>query len=185
MSRDPDPTIKPALLEKILLYLLEHGLADLSLRPLAEAVGTTARMLIYHFGSKEQLIVEALELAQAKQIAALSDSPKPKSSTKAELIFLWRWFTSDEFLPFVKLLFEVEVQAMNGNTLYTDFANQVLNGWVGFVQSRLTDCDITTATLIVNTFSGLLLDHLVTNDAKRVDASFEAFASLIAKGGKA
>ena len=179
MSRDPDPTIKPALLEKILVYLLSHGLADLSLRPLAEAVGTTARMLIYHFGSKERLIVEALALAQSKQLEALSSSPKPKSSTEAELTYLWQWFTSDEFLPFVKLLFEVEVQAMNGNALYTDFANRILDGWVAFVKSRLADCDTITATLVVNTFSGLLLDRLVTNDVERVDASFKAFASLV------
>ena len=179
MVKDSDPTIKAALLERVLEYLLKNGVGTFSLRPLAEATGTNARMLIYHFGSKEQLIVEALTLAQTKQIAVLSNSPEPEKNTKAELMSLWEWFTSESFMPFVKLLFEVEVQAMNGNALYTEFANQTLNGWVGFVQSRLPEYDVTTATLIVNAFSGLLLDRLVTHDLERTDTSFEAFASLI------
>jgi AcrR family transcriptional regulator len=184
MGRDPDPTIKVALLEKILEYLLKNGIQDLSLRPLAKALGTNARMLIYHFGSKEQLIIEALGLAQHKQIAALTHSPKPRNSSKAELLFLWQWFSSENFLPFGKLLFEVEVQVINGNTHYASFATSILKGWVSFIQSRFTKCDITTANLIVNTLSGLLLDKLISNDSKRVNASFEAFAALITKGGK-
>ena len=182
MSRDPNPTLKPALLEKVLVYLLEHGLADLSLRPLAKAAGTTARMLIYHFESKEQLIVAALSLMQDKQLAALGDSPPPQTSSKAELKYLWQWFSSPSFLPFVKLLFEIEAQAMNDNALYTDFSKQTLTGWVAFVQSRFADYDKTKATLIVNVFSGLLLDLLVTHDTERVTRSFEAFATLLEKG---
>ncbi len=181
MVKDSDPTIKAALLERVLEYLLKNGISNFSLRPLADATGTNARMLIYHFGSKEQLIVGALTLAQTKQIAILSSSPEPEANTQAELMSLWGWFTSESFVPFVKLLFEVEVQAMNGNALYTEFAHQTLNGWVGFTQGRLPNCDATTANLIVNAFSGLLLDRLVTNDFRRTDASFEAFASLIGK----
>ena len=182
MSRDPDPTLKPALLEKVLVYLLEHGLANLSLRPLAQAIGSTARMLIYHFESKEQLIVEALGLMQAQQLEALSASPAPQANPRAELRYLWKWFSSPSFLPFVKLLFEIEAQAMNDNALYTDFSKQTLTGWVAFVQSRFTDYDETKATLVVNVFSGLLLDLLVTHDAERVTRSFEAFAALLKKG---
>ncbi len=183
MVKNSDPTIKAALLERVLEYLLRNGIGTFSLRPLADATGTNARMLIYHFGSKEQLIIEALRLAQAKQIAMLSSSPKPAPNTKAELRSLWAWFTSERFVPFVKLLFEVEVEAMNGNTLYASFALQMLEGWVAFVRSRLPECDATTANLIVNAFSGLLLDRLVTNDVERTDASLEAFASLIGEEG--
>ena len=181
MGRDSDSAIKTSLLEKILEYLLANGIHGLSLRPLGDAIGTNARMLIYHFGSKEQLIVETLRLAQREQLAALGSSPKPEPSRQAELTSLWHLFTSDDFLPFVKLLFEVEIEAISGNALYVSFARQMLGGWVSFVQSRL-DCDATTANFIVNAFSGLLLDRLVTNDAQRVDASFEAFAALLDKG---
>ncbi len=182
MARDSDPTIKAEVLERVLEYLLKNGLHNFSLRPLADATGTNARMLIYHFGSKDQLIVAALNLAQGKQIAVLSSSPEPASDTKAELMSLWGRFTSESFVPFVKLLFAVEVEAINGNTLYASFALQMLEDWAAFVQSRLTDCDKATANLIVNAFSSLLLDRLVTKDFRRTDASFGAFVSLIREG---
>jgi AcrR family transcriptional regulator len=182
MGRDPDPTIKVALLQKILQYLLEHGVQDLSLRPLAKALGTNARMLIYHFDSKEQLIIEALELAQQYQIEGLTKRPKPKASSEAELAYLWQWFSSDDFLAFGKLLFEIEVLGMNGNAHYSAFAKQIIEGWVKFIQTRFHNCDANTAHLIVNTFSGFLLDVLITHDRKRVNASFKTFSTLLAKG---
>ncbi|MEM6427961.1 MAG: TetR/AcrR family transcriptional regulator [Deinococcota bacterium] len=179
MGRDADPSIREGLLEQVLAYLLEHSLADLSLRPLAEAIDTNARMLIYHFGSKEQMIVDALALAQTKQLEALAQTPPPKTSAEAELQHLWQWFSSDAFLPFSKLLFEVEVQAFNGNELYLSFSQQTLNGWLQFVQSRFAGCDAITAHLIVSTFSGLLLDVVINNDVTKVNATFDAFAALI------
>ncbi|MCA9835664.1 MAG: TetR/AcrR family transcriptional regulator [Trueperaceae bacterium] len=183
MGRDPDPTIKANLVQRILQYLLENGIQDLSLRPLAQALGTNARMLIYHFGSKEQLIVEALDLAQKHQIESLTNSPKPKVQSQDELAYLWQWFSSESFLPFAKLLFDIEVQAINGNTYYSAFATQIFEGWVRFIQSRFDTCDKATANVIVNTFSGFLLDLLVTKDTKRVNDSFKAFANLITKTG--
>lgn len=179
MGRDPDPSIKEGLTEKILEYLLLNGIQDLSLRPLAKALETNARMLIYHFGSKEKLIIEALELAQKHQIVSLTNSPVPQSNSKAELLFLWKWFSSDQFLPFSKLLFEIETQAMNGNTHYRLFATEILAGWVSFIQSRFLNCNEKTANLIVNTFSGLLLDRLITTDIDRIDSSFESFSELL------
>ena len=41
-------------------YVLEHGLLDLSLRPLAAALGTSDRMLLYHFGDKLNLVATIL-----------------------------------------------------------------------------------------------------------------------------
>src|SRR5690348_7958382 len=57
------------LLDAALTYIFEHGLADLSLRPLAEALGISHRTLLYHFGSKEQLIVEVLQEVRARDRA--------------------------------------------------------------------------------------------------------------------
>lgn len=183
MGRDPNPTIKAALVQKVLHYLFENGLQDLSLRPLSKALGTNARMLLYHFGSKEQLIIEALELAQRHQLEALTQSPKPKANSEAELVYLWKWFSSDSFLAFGKLLFEVEVLAINGNNHYSTFARQVIEGWVSFIQTRFDNCNASTANVIVNAFSGFLLDLLLTHDSKRVNTSFKTFSTLLTKGG--
>ena len=53
MSRE---TLLPRLAE----FVLQHGLSNASLRPLAKAAGTSDRMLLYHFKSKEDLLVELL-----------------------------------------------------------------------------------------------------------------------------
>lgn len=179
MGRDSDPAIRQALLEHIFQYLLEHGLQDLSLRPLAKAIGTNARMLIYHFGSKEQMIVETLEFAQTIQLQALAQTPAPKASAEAELWHLWQWFTNDEFIPFIKLLFQVEAQALNGNTLYLSFAQRTLDGWRQFIQNRFDHCDAATANLITSTITGLLIDKVLHEDETRLNATFEVFIQSI------
>lgn len=182
MTKDPDPTIKPALLEQVLRYLLVNGISDLSLRPLASELNTTARRLLYHFGSKEQMIVEALELAQQQYVTLLSSSPPPAGEWQVELERLWQQLTTPEAAMFMKLLFEVEMHAMKGSDLYQAFAAETLGGWQVFVKSRLEGCDETTANLVVNVFSGLLLDYFLTNDETRIQASLRAFIALL--GGK-
>jgi AcrR family transcriptional regulator len=184
MGRDPDPTIKVTLLQKALGYFLENGVQNLSLRPLAKDLGTNARMLIYHFGSKEQLIIETLELAQQHQLETLNKSPKPKANSETELARLWQWFSSENFLAFGRLLFEVEILGINGNAHYRIFAKQVFEEWVKFIQTRFSNCDDATARVIVNTFSGLLLDLLVTRDFKRINGSFRVFSTLLIEGRK-
>src|ERR1043165_9913408 len=54
------------LLQSCLTYFLRHGVANLSLRPLAAAVGTSARMLLHYFGSKEALIAEVMGRMQGR-----------------------------------------------------------------------------------------------------------------------
>jgi AcrR family transcriptional regulator len=67
VGRKPNPDRKPELLEAVVGYVAEHGLGDLSLRPLAEALGVSTYTLVYHFGSKEQLVVEVLASVEARQ----------------------------------------------------------------------------------------------------------------------
>ena len=50
------PMTKDSLLPLLTAHVLAHGLGGASLRPLAKAAGTSDRMLIYHFGTKEALI---------------------------------------------------------------------------------------------------------------------------------
>ncbi|NJK44659.1 MAG: TetR/AcrR family transcriptional regulator [Pleurocapsa sp. SU_196_0] len=121
MGKRPDPRIKAQLIERIAAYILRHGLQDLSLRPLADALETTARMLIYHFGSREQLIVEVLTHGQSQQQAIferlLVGGTRPADGLRA----LWQHFTSEALTPLIRLSFEVEVLAMQGKTEYLDF----------------------------------------------------------------
>ena len=65
------PMTRVTLLPLLAAYALEYGIAGLSLRPLAKAAGTSDRMLLYHFGSKEKLLAELLEYIAGGFEAAL------------------------------------------------------------------------------------------------------------------
>ena len=71
------------LLHKCLQYFLKHGIANLSLRPLAEAVGTSARMLLHHFGSKEGLITAVMEQARARLQSFFKSLTTDQSNTES------------------------------------------------------------------------------------------------------
>lgn len=60
MARPANPEIRARLRERAVDYVISHGAADLTLRPLARALKTNARMLVYHFGSREGLMREIL-----------------------------------------------------------------------------------------------------------------------------
>ena len=79
MPTTPAPTAthdhrpKAKLLAAAVDHILEHGLSDLSLRELATAIGTSHRMLIYHFGSREGLVVAVIQTVEEAQRAAFAD----------------------------------------------------------------------------------------------------------------
>ena len=73
MTRVSVPERRAKLLDEIVDYILSNGLAGLSLRPLAAGVDTSPRMLLYFFGSKEQLIFEALAQIRFRQQADFVD----------------------------------------------------------------------------------------------------------------
>src|SRR3954462_3766535 len=108
MARAPDPARHASLLESATQHVLDHGMADLSLRPLAQALSTSPRMLLYHFGTKEQLVSEILAAARLRQAELtagwLADQPE---LGPAELLRrFWRWQTG-EHRSFLRLFFEV------------------------------------------------------------------------------
>ncbi|RIH88353.1 Bacterial regulatory protein, tetR family [Calidithermus roseus] len=185
MGRQPEPHKRSELLEKAVDYVLENGLQGLSLRPLARRLGTNARMLIYHFESKEKLITEVLQAAQARQRALLQGLSGGAADPYAALEAFWRWFTSPRMAPFARLLYEVEVGAMQGQHEYRSFARQAIHGWIGFVLQGLPGSTPAQASLIVGTIAGLLLDWLITGEEERVNAAFGAFLEVLRKGGLA
>ena len=48
-------------------HLLERGVVAVSLRDLAAAVSVSPRMLVHHFGSREELVARALGDARSRQ----------------------------------------------------------------------------------------------------------------------
>jgi AcrR family transcriptional regulator len=77
-------------------HLLGTGLSEATLRPAAAALGTSPRMLLYHFRSKEELVVAALQEVRRREIAMLTRATArfPRSSTADMMRSIWRWYAS-------------------------------------------------------------------------------------------
>ena len=168
---------RSALLEQAADYVMERGLADLSLRPLADALATSARMLMYYFGSKERLIVEALQLIAQRERAELTS----KASDGGPLRAYWRWVSDEERRRYLRLLYEVYGLALRDPGYYGSFLADEALDWLrfaehGFREAGLSDTDSRAlSTYTLATMRGLELDLLTTKEIDRANAAFELF----------
>jgi AcrR family transcriptional regulator len=176
LGRSPDPQIKPQLLRAVSSYLLEHGLAGLSLRPLAAAIGTSPRMLLYHFGSKEQLLTDALvelRVWQRDTVTAWSDAADD-ANLAAVLADGWSWLTAPQTRPFLRLFFEVYALALQDASAFPGFLDRAVADWMSLLEPSLRRVGLSPArarneaTLLIAAYRGLLLDLLATGDDTRV-----------------
>ena len=182
MSRPPDPERRAALLAAATEHVLDHGMANLSLRPLAQALSTSPRMLLYHFGSKEQLVTEILAAARVRQ-AELTASwlAEQPSLRPAELLQrFWRWQT-DQHRPFLRLFFEVYGLALQDPTRFPGFPNDAVRDWLPLVARTIEDAGVPgprariAAGVVIAGYRGLLLDVLATDDLERTTEALDFF----------
>jgi AcrR family transcriptional regulator len=179
---------KDRLLRQVVDHVVAHGLGDLSLRELAAAIGTSHRMLLYHFGSKEGLVVEVIQAVEAEQRAIFADiaadaSVAPLDAARA----MWRRFTDPAVRPHERLFFEVYGQALQGRPGTTGVLDGIIDSWAQPVaeaaESRgvpLADARA-QARLSVAVTRGLLLDLLATGDLDAVNAAYERFLTMVGR----
>src|SRR5689334_9627092 len=106
---------KERLLASAVDHVAQNGLGDLSLRQLAAAIGTSHRMLIYHFGSKENLLVEVVRVVERRQRDALAELDLDPDLTEAELFRrMWKRLADPALWPHERLFFELYGQALQG-----------------------------------------------------------------------
>lgn len=184
MSRPLDTARRAELLERTVRYAAQHGIAELSLRPLAAALGTSDRMLVHYFGSKEDLIGQALA-ATRPDVPALLDVHGERGHTPEEAAtrFWADLTTGGEQEPRVRLLLEVMALALTQHRRYGEYAAQAVHAWVDPLARALEDAGHerrdaeARATVLVSGLRGLALDRYLTGDRRRTD---DAAARLIA-----
>jgi AcrR family transcriptional regulator len=180
---------KQELVEATIGYLLEHGLADLSLRPLAAAAGTSARLLIYHFGSKERLLAEVLDTLQTRLRDSFSEllAARPPEEGEAPLKTFWKWATSRRNFASLRLLYELQILAVQKPQSYGRYLERNSRDWIEVVRTALPPAERTDAlaTLLVAVFDGLFLELVSTGDRRRTTDALDEFIRIVrrARGG--
>ena len=140
MSAVPPPSLsRETLLPPMANHVLEHGLSGLSLRPLAKAAGTSDRMLIYHFGSKDAL-VEALLIYVADTYRAALDvmvPPEPAATRQALAQQMLALARAPMFAPFMKLWWEIVAGSAKGQAGWRRSAESMMQTQINWLAAHM------------------------------------------------
>src|SRR5438270_3900932 len=124
-------TPRERLLDGAIDYVGQNGLSDVSLRTLAAALGTSHRMLIHHFGSKEALWVEIVRTVEARQRELLADIlPDPEAPLAEAMRAWWKHISDPALWPNERLFFEICGQALQGRTHTTELLDGIVEDWL-------------------------------------------------------
>jgi len=186
VTRTADPTRRAALLERVVDYVRRHGVGSLSLRPLAKAVGSSPRVLLYYFGSKEDLIVEALRAMRDRQkveFARLNErgGASPTAACKA----VWDVMSSPSGRRAFATFVDIYALALQDPEKLPGFLEDTVESWLTFGEAdRLAEGytlaqSRAIATVIVAGFRGFMLDLTATGDSRRVRAAVALWLDLL------
>jgi len=173
----PTSQARDRLLGAAVRHAMDSGIADLSLRQLAAAIGTSHRMLLYHFGSREGLLIAVTRAVEEQQRTALLASLTTVQDARES----WARLSDPQLWPQERLFFELYAHALRGRPGNEGFLDGIVESWVAPVAAALVAAggDERTARadarLGVAVVRGLLLDLLATGDRAGVTAAYERF----------
>jgi AcrR family transcriptional regulator len=173
MSRPVDDKRPGELRDAIVRYLIRHGLAGLSLRPLAKELGCTPRVLLYHFGSKEKMVIEVLAQIREQQRTAYG---RVEAASFAEACkTIWERMSAPDSEPLFRLFFETYGMALRQPRLYKVFLHDTIEDWLRDIADPLCRDGYGRreargfATIVLAGLRGFMLDFCITHDRKRLD----------------
>jgi len=174
------------LLQRAYEYVLQHGLMTLSLRPLAQAIGSSPRVLLFLFGSKEGLVQALLARARAAELEFLNEMrPADRPGDFAGVVRrVWQWLVAREHRAMLALWLETYARSVvEPDGPYAQFALRTVEGWLGLLathqtpQHRRTRAGANERALALAVLRGALMDLLASGDEVRTTALVEAYLS--------
>jgi AcrR family transcriptional regulator len=173
------------LLEKSYAYVLEHGISDLSLRPLAAAIGSSPRVLLFLFGSKDGLTRALLDRARADELAFLHGVRARDGAVPDGLVAtgrrVWQWLADESHRAVLQLWVEAYARSLvEPHGPWADFARRTVDDWLRVLAAaqpageRDTVVGETQRTAVLAVLRGAMLDLLATGDVARTTAAVHA-----------
>nr|ACL11829.1 putative TetR regulatory protein [Mycolicibacterium brisbanense] len=167
-------------------YVLDTGIADLTLRPLGAAIGVSNTTLIRQFGSKDDIIRDVCQEIHAEMVEALDQFwSRSKGRPTDVLRALWNLWLAPEYARQFTFLFELYGLALRQPERFEWFATGVVYDWLKPLEAALVNDGMeeararTISTLIMGVVRGLYLDMAGTGDVERASAAFELAMVLI------
>ena len=178
------------LLELAYRYVLTRGLADMSLRPLAKAIGSSPRVLLFLYGSKDELIRALLERARADELAAIgawqeAESPADLIDTARQV---WHWLSAESHRHLLGLWVEAYARSLvDPDGPWAGFAAQTVQDWLGLLASRQPPqrrgrAGAAERTAVLAVLRGAMLDLLATGDVARTSRAVDLVLRALRPG---
>ena len=177
MARPPDLERRQKLLDAVVEEFAVRGIGGRSLRDVAAAVGTSHRMLLHHFGSRDELVLAIVEEVERRQMALLPQLPEEPADAIAAM---WADLRRPELRSFERLFFECYARGVQGEQPFARMLPGAVDAWLGAAGGAT---DPALARLGLAVARGLLLDLVATDDDDGVDAAAKAFVDLVRRAG--
>jgi AcrR family transcriptional regulator len=190
VSEGAASTERERLLTAVSDVCLERGISGMSLRALAQGAGSNNRMLLYYFGSKEQLLVAALREAGSRfplLADALSALTAPRRPLEERLEAAWDAISAPENEPFLRLFFEVLGLSARDAARFAEFAAELITDWPARVAAALAAEGVPPAVAadladqLVALWRGLQIELISGADRARVRRSYADAAAAMAQ----
>lgn len=185
----PAPSARRSeLLERAYRYVLEHGVADLTLRPLAAAIRSSPRVLLFLFGSKSELVKALLVRAREEELDLLSrvSSGSEDSDLATVASELWGWLAADAHRALLTLWVEGYARSLTDpEGPWANFAQATVDEWLDVLARSQPESVRDSApgqarrTLVLAVLRGALLDLLATGDLERTTNAINLQLTLI------
>lgn len=186
MGRPVDEQRRRELLEAAATHLVEHGIRDASLDAIARTAGTSARMLVHHFGSRDALVARALAVARRRQLDAAARHFAPGPDAVAVLEAAWPWFTARETRKYFRLFQQVAaLEKLEAPATPSELRRRLSGDWIPlFVElfaadPRHRDEAESLAELLLAVFRGLAIELVAQQDEGPLARAFAQFTTAL------
>ena len=186
MTRPVDERRRNELLDRVVDYVLAHGVIDLALRPLARAVRASPRLLLYRFKSKDDLLMQVILRLRERQRELFERVQRQEAKTAVDSCrAAWDIMSSPKAEPAFRLFFEIYGLALKEPKRFASFLSDAVGDWLRYIErpflaqghSRADARAI--ATVVLAGYRGFMLDLCATHDRARIDRAVDVWLEAL------